>query len=199
MLKRNYAALCLVFGLLMGCGTPPEVKQLSAAQIEYFNIAIEAVKLQSDTLIAAAGQIEKMAAERLDQLEQDQLAGFKKLTVETIPGKAEGDRGPIADRMFAKFSEIAAKKAESKANLAEKMAAIRAKTDELNQYIGKMKEVQIALDAYLQSEQAGERILNDVLQQPTVQGLLGSIRNLIPKVRSTTSSIEALIGGLGAS
>jgi hypothetical protein len=190
------AVLVLLCGLLAGCATPPEVKQLSTAQIGYFDAAIKAVQVQADTLVAAAEKIAAMAEARIARIEKDNLDRLKKVAVETIPSTEAAKRGSIADKIFQSVTQTSNTSATAKAKLAADVAAIKAKTQDLASYIARMKDVQIALDAYLQSEKAGEKILQDILNQKDVKSLLGTVNGLLPKVTSATNDIQRLIGGL---
>jgi hypothetical protein len=55
-----------------------------------------------------------------------------------------------------------------------------------------MREVQVALNAYLQSKQAGEQMLRDAFQRPLVQSFLGTINQLLPKVSGTINDVKTL-------
>lgn len=196
-MRRILITAPILFSLLLaGCGTPPEVKQLSMAQIGYFDAAIKAVQVQADTLVAAAEKIAAMAEDRIARIEKSNLDRLKNVAVETIPSTAKDDRGPIADEMLRHVAQASSTSATARAKLAGDVAAIKAKNQELARYVNRMKDVQVALDAYLQSEKAGEKILQDILNQKDVKSLLGTVNELLPKVTSTTSDIQRLIGGL---
>jgi uncharacterized protein YcfL len=53
--------------LLMACSTPTAVKQLSRAQLSYFDAALEAVQLQSEALLLVAEKIKAQAEQRIEQ------------------------------------------------------------------------------------------------------------------------------------
>ena len=152
--------------------------------------------MQADTLVAAAEKIAALAEARIARIEQSGLDDLKNLAVKTIPDKAENERGPIADEMLRRAAQTSRTSAAARAKLAGDVAAIKAKTEELARYINRMKDVQVALDAYLQSEKAGEKILQDILNQKDVKSLLGTVNDLLPKVTSATNDIQILIGGL---
>jgi hypothetical protein len=199
-MRTLYRTLTLLCGLLlMACATPPEVKQLSTAQIGYFDSAIEAVTLQSETLVLAAQNIADRAEKEIAAREAESVARLKNLVVETIPGQPVERRNSIADDMFKSLATISTKAAKSRAKLARDISTIRAKNDELQTYIARMKDVQIALDAYIQSEKAGEKVVQGVLKKSGVDSLLGDVNTLLPKVTGTIGDIRKLIGGLGGS
>ena len=199
MLKPN--RYCTMLGVLLvfslvGCATPTEIKQLSTAQISYFNSAIEAVKTQSETLLLAARKISNAAKARIDQLEKTQMDRFKKLAVNTIPGQELNERGTTADKMLKQVVVLRSTSIERKAKLDADLDAIKAKSEELQRYLTEMKNVQVALDAYLQSKKAGESFLQDILKLPGVQNLIGTVKSLIPKVENGVKEIQAIINGL---
>ncbi len=182
--------------LLAACATPPEVKQLSLAQIGYFDTAIEAVKLQSEALIIAAEKIKEQAEARIVETEQKNLSRLQKLVVETIPSQPQSERESTAEQMLKQATQTRLDAMSACAKLSNDLAAIKAKTQELQAYIVKMKEVQVTLDAYLQSERAGEQVLKVTLKQPTVESLLGSVNELLPKVTGAINNVKTLLGGL---
>ncbi len=181
--------------LSMACAAPVAVKQLSVAQIGYFDAAISAVEIQSEALVSAAEQIKKQAEEGIEQdvkdvrkISQDLLALLPSLPVEK--------RQDTADKALEKVEEASRKAMQSRERLNDDIEAIKAKTQELQDYIAKMKEVQVALDAYLQSEQAGEQVTQGLLKQPSVQNLIGSVSNLTPTLVSGLRDVQGLISGL---
>jgi hypothetical protein len=196
------AAALAVFGslllMLAACGTPPEVKTLSAAQVAYFDKAIEAMRVQSEALLVAAERIKKDALEKIDAIDQDQKKTLSDSIVKELPGAPASQRESLLqERLEPTFTFLNAS-AQSRANLEDTMAQIKEKTVELQAYIVKMKEVQLALDAYLQSQQAGEKVVHDVLGQPGVSSLLGEVNALVPKVTETVGTLKSLIEGLPA-
>lgn len=192
LLPRMALTLCL---LLAACGTPPEVKQLSMAQIGYFDAAIRAVELQSEALLLAAQQIRSQAEARIVEIEKNSLARNKTLALE-LSSLEGGRREAVAEEMLSKVARVSRTAAAARGKLARDVAMIERKTQALRGFIGKLKQVHLALDAYLQSEQAGERVLRDVLKQPSVQRLLSTANELLPRVTGTMDEIKALIGDL---
>ena len=191
----------LVLGVLLvvwGCSTAPEVKQLSLKQIEYFDAAIEAVKLQSEALILVAEKLKEQAEARIANTEQESRDRLQNLASTTIPSLPESERKKTAKKMLQQVAQIREAAVNSRQKLANDLAAIKLKTQELEAYIRKMKEVQVALDAYLQSEKAGEKVLKEVLKHPTVDGLLSTANDLLPKVREGVNEMQILLKGLTA-
>jgi len=180
---------------LVSCATPPEVKQLSVAQIGYFDKAIEAVKIQSEALYMASEKIANEAKKRIDETEKAELAAFEKtiLAMHTYPAAEQ------ANDTKEVISSIAATKStaeRNKKNLDVQLEAIKAKSEELQNYLKKMKEVQVALDAYLQSEQAGEQVISNILGSPKVSTLLGKANDLLPKITGTTEELKKLLNSV---
>jgi peptidoglycan hydrolase-like protein with peptidoglycan-binding domain len=180
--------------LLMACSTPTAVKQLSRAQLSYFDAALEAVQLQSEALLLVAEKIKAQAEQRIEQRVQASSARLKTLAVTTLPTLDEAQRRAATKRLFEDAEGINRVATASRARLANDLQALKAKTQELKAYIVKMKEVQLALDAYLQSAQAGEQVMQGVLKQPTVESLLAQVTSLIPKVTSITNEVQNLVG-----
>tara|TARA_E500000318_G_scaffold65462_2_gene60481 strand:- start:8544 stop:9119 length:576 start_codon:yes stop_codon:yes gene_type:complete len=181
---------------LSACATPPEVKQLSTAQIQYFDTAIQAVATQSEALILASTKIQEQAEERIAKREADSKAQLVTLLSNNNKGDSEAERKTLAEKVL-KASESSAKSASAaRAKLQQDLDAIKAKSDELGQYISTMKDVQIALDAYIQSEKAGEKIVNSVLQQPSVSHLIAKVQKTIPHVTGAANDLKVLLSGL---
>ncbi|MDH3597430.1 MAG: hypothetical protein OEU09_22310 [Rhodospirillales bacterium] len=190
--------LWLFFGLpllVSACGTPPEVKALSTAQIGYFNLAIEVVQKQSEALILAADTIKKQAEARIDEKEKGQLANFEDLLANKMPATQVGKRS-TAKETVERITQTSQKAAAAKANLVGDLEEIKQKTEDIRAYIEQMKQVQIALDAYLQSEQAGEKVVKEILSQPSTEQFLSFVDGLLPKVSGAVNELSGLIGGL---
>lgn len=189
MNARNIFLIITAACLLIGCGTPAQVKQLSVKQAEYFDAAIEAVVVQSEALILASERLAELARKEIDSASEEN----KKRFVTLVQGEITEETARRALDEVANTTETAA---GAKARLDRDVDRIRQKTDELKIYLQKMKEVHMALDAYVQSEKAGERVLNDVLNQPSVSALLDSAGELIPKVQTGLNDITTLLGNL---
>lgn len=178
--------------LVTACATPPEVKELSIKQIEYFDSAISAVSIQSGALIMASERLVTEAKERIDAEEQKDRS---RLIALVQRGGLNHDQ---AAELAKRISDRSAQANSAKEKLDNDLEAIRKKTEELNAYLVKMKEVQIALDSYMQSEKAGEKVVNDVLNQPSVSSLIGKVNELSPKIKSGLSDLTNLLNSLGS-
>lgn len=189
LMIRLHVITCVVLALgAQGCATPAEVKQLSLKQTEYFDAAIEAVALQSEALILAAERMSGQAKERIDALERRTRASIEKLIID---GQLSTDEN--AAKAASKIAASASTAAASRANLDRQLAAIRAKSQELLAYLRKMKEVHQALDAYMQSRKAGEAVLNDVFNHPTVKTMLGKVNDFLPRIEEGMQSLTAVV------
>ena len=176
--------------VLSGCATPPEVKQLSVKQADYFDIAILAVSLQSDSLILATEKLVKEAKGRITDEES-----ANRLRLENLILKGVNDQ-ETASKISQKISKTAAEAVISRAKLDHDLSIIKRKIEELNTFINKMKEVHIALDSYIQSEKAGEVVLQDVLNHPSVNSLLNTVNELTPKIKNGVTEISTLLSGI---
>ncbi|MEP3068627.1 MAG: hypothetical protein ABJO66_05390 [Parvibaculum sp.] len=183
--------------LLSACATPPEVKQLSTAQIQYFDTAIQAVATQSEALVLASTKIQKQAEERIAKREADSNAQLVKLLSDSNKGDSTDERKSLAEKVLTASKSSAKSAADARAKLQQDLDAIKAKSEELGRYIATMKDVQIALDAYIQSEKAGEKIVSSVLGQPSVSHLIDKVQKTIPNVTGAANDLKLLLSGLG--
>lgn len=187
--KRSVLFVALIF-VIAGCATPAEVKQLSVKQAEYFDAAIEAVALQSEALITASEKLADIAKQKIDQhAGENETLYVELLTDQPTEGNIQ--------QALSEMSTTVEKVSSQKARLDGDLAQIKAKSEELKQYLIKMKEVHKALDAYIHSEKAGEKVVNDVLAQPSVNALLSTTNDLIPKVQSGIDELNGLLNQVG--
>lgn len=189
---RNSALAALL--LLSACATPPEVKELSTAQIAYFDTAIKAVRAQSDALVLAAERIKADAEARIKARTE---ASRVEVRDALSPAAGQPQLAPtVVDDLLKGLESSKESEQQNIARLRAHVGEIKAKVAELNAYISKMKDVQVALDAYIQSEKAGEGVLQDVLKHPTVSDLLGTVNATLPKISDTTETLRRLLDSL---
>jgi DNA repair exonuclease SbcCD ATPase subunit len=175
---------------LVGCATPPEVKQLSVKQNQYFDVAIAAVALQSQALVLATDKLVAQAKSRIDALEQQSSKELEDLM--KTGAQSESDAKQISQRIAKTASEAE----QSRAKLDRDLESIKNKTLELGLFLEKMKEINITLDAYVQSKKAGEAIVKDIMKHPTVNALLEDVNNLTPKIQSSLNDVNSLLSGI---
>lgn len=188
---KIYKLITVAFILLTaGCATPPEVKQLSIKQMDYFDSAMSAVSIQSEALIMATERLVVEAKSRIDAEERDNRSRLTALIQRGGLDQAQSE--DLANRI----SDRSAQAVSAKEKLDSDLSSIRKKTEELNIYLSKMKEVHIAIDSYLQSEKAGEAVVNDVLNQPSVKSLLTNVNDLTPKIENGLADLTALLNSL---
>ena len=137
---------------LTACTVPVAIKQLSVAQMGYFDTAVQAVRLQSEALLVAAERIKSDAEKRIEKRAEETRARNEKLAIEVVPTLPEAKRKDTVKRIFDDAEKTNRTAAEANAKLNHDFEAIKSKTQELETYIVKMKEVYAALDAYLQSQ-----------------------------------------------
>lgn len=176
--------------LLSACATPPEVKQLSIKQMEYFDSAISAVSKQSEALIMATEKLVKEAKNKIDS--EEQVARTRLTDLIQKGGLNQSQATSVA----TKISDLSSQTAASKKQLEDDLAAIKAKTNELNSYLKKMKDIHIAIDSYIQSEKAGEKVVSDILNQPSVNTMLAQVNDLTPKIENGLSELTVLLDAL---
>lgn len=183
---KKFISLVL-FLFLAGCATPPEVKQLSINQMKYFDSVILAVSKQSEALIMSTEKLVDEAKARIDTTEQESMS---RLTALIQKGGLDEKQSTT---VVSQISSLSAQAVASKKQLDDNLAAIKSKTNELNTYLKKMKNVQVAIDSYIQSEKAGEKVVNDVLNQPSVKSMLDQVNDLTPKIENGLSQLTVLL------
>jgi hypothetical protein len=176
-----------------GCETPAQVKQLSLKQMEYFDFAIEAVSLQSEALILATEKLVSQAQQRIEATQNTNQERFAKFAAETLPSLPDDQKTKKAQEMLQNVADVAKETETARAQLDQDLTVIKSKSEELQAYLAKMKEVHQALDAYIQSEKAGEQVVRDMLHYPSVRALVASADDLIPKVHSGIETIQTLL------
>lgn len=188
---KIYKLITVAFILLTaGCATPPEAKQLSINQIEYFNSAISAVSIQSEALIMATERLVADAKSRIDTEEQENRS---RLTALIQQG---GLNQKQSEDIAKKISGRSAQAVYAKEKLDSDLTAIRTKIEKLNIYLSKMKEVHIAIDSYIQSEKYDETVSTDALNQSSVKYLLSKVNDLTPKIEGGFSDLTTLLDTL---
>ncbi|MBA6291243.1 hypothetical protein H4J58_09470 [Colwellia sp. MB3u-70] len=180
--------ICLLsMFLVMGCATPPEVKQLSIKQTEYFDVVIKAVSIQSDALIIAT---EKLIQNAIVNIDLEERNSKKEFNDTLLSGRLTKDQAnDIIERISQKSKLIK----QSKDGLTNDLNMIKNKIAEIKLFLTKMKEVNTTMDAYIQSEKAGETVVKDILNQPNVKALLATVSDLTPKIMSGVDELNDFI------
>jgi len=180
----------VVLILVVGCATPSQVKELSVKQNEYFDAAIEAVVLQSEALI--------LASEKLVEQAKQRITAEVEITNKNLEAAMQGNTisADDAKETVSRISKTAMVAEAARQKLDQDLALITQKTEELHVFLKKMKEINIALDAYMQSEKMGESVVNLVLNQPTMASLLNSANDLAPKIMTNVTEIKSLLNGI---
>ena len=173
--------------LVMGCATPPEVKQLSIKQTEYFDVAIKAVSIQSDALIIATEKLIQNAIVNIELEERNSKIEFNEAL---LSGSLTQDQ---ANDIIERISQKSKLVKQSKDDLINDLNIIKNKITELKLFLTKMKEVNTTMDAYIQSEKAGEAVVKDILNQPNVKALLATVSDLTPKIMSGVDELNDFI------
>lgn len=173
--------------LVMGCATPPEVKQLSIKQSEYFDVAIKAVSIQSDALIIATEKLVQNAIVNIELEERNSKIEFNKALLSGSLTQVQAN--DIIERISQKSKLIK----QSKDDLTSDLNTIKDKIEELKLFLTKMKEVNTTMDAYIQSEKAGEAVVKDILNQPNVKALLATVSDLTPKIMTGVDELNDFI------
>ena len=194
---KDLNPLVLLFILVVsGCATPPEIKQLSLKQMEYFDSAIEAVSAQSEALIIATEIIVKQAKIGIENKERESKASMQNMAVNIIPTLTGEEKEETALKMISEVEETVKVSDKSRSTLDKDLNTVRNKSNELAQYLRKMKEVHLAIDAYVQSEKSGEKVVSDMLKHPSVNDLITKVNNIAPKINQGSQDLKSLISDM---
>jgi hypothetical protein len=175
--------------IFVGCATPPEVKQLSVKQNAYFDAAIVAASLQSEALILATEKVIELTLEKIIEQERQQ----KDLYIQGLQAQITNNEAIDA---VAGISNLSIKVKESRIKFQNDINAIKIKSNELIEFLVQMKEVNTTLDAYIQSEKAGEAIVKEISNQPSVSALLNKVSSLTPQITNTVDALTNIISGI---
>ncbi|GLI57893.1 hypothetical protein PM10SUCC1_34070 [Propionigenium maris DSM 9537] len=177
----------MIIIILTGCtssSNSPKVKQLSVKQIEYFDSAIEITALQSEALILATEKLIAQAKNRVDLSEEIRRVSAEKAMQRTLSGK---DAREVASRL----SRVTMEAVENRRKLDENLEKITRKTRELNTYLQKMKEIQVAMDAYIVSEKSGEAVVENSYY--TIENMIRTVNDMTPKIRREIKEILVIL------
>lgn len=181
----------LMIVLLTSCtssSNSPKVKQLSVKQIEYFDSAIEITALQSEALILATEKLIIQAKNRVDLSEEIKRVSAEKTMQKSLSGKD-------AREVAAKLSRVTMEAVENRRKLDENLEKITRKTRELNTYLQKMKEIQVAMDAYIVSEKSGEAVVENSYY--TIENMIRTVNDMTPKIKGEIEEISVLLDEIG--
>jgi len=177
--------LMIIF--ITGCtssSNSPKVKQLSVKQIEYFDSAIEITSIQSEALILATEKLIVQAKNRVDLSEEIRKVSAEKAMQRTLTGK---DAREVAKRLSKATTEAV----DNRRKLDENLEKITRKTRELNTYLQKMKEIQVAMDAYIVSEKSGEAVVENSYY--TIENMIRTVNDMTPKIKKEIEEISVLL------
>ncbi|MCK5897578.1 MAG: hypothetical protein KAG06_00725 [Methylococcales bacterium] len=185
-----------ILGLILiisGCATPPEVKQLSLKQLDYLNVLTDAVTIQSEGLISIAKKLKQQSEGNINCHQQTSIDRLNQLMTTTIDLTDPKKRRELKQKILAQATEINKVTQRSQQKLAVDFKAIKTKTQQLQVYLKKIKEVQLVLNGYIQSQKAGEQLLATSVGHTSVDGFLGTINTYIPLIKSTSSELARLL------
>jgi len=168
------------------------LKTLSVAQIGYFDVAIGAVRTEGEALVLAADTIRKQAEAQIDVEVARTQSEVATTLATTLPNLPPADRATAAARLLAAASAPALAGAESKARLQARLDLIRTRAQDLQKAIEEMKNVQVALDAYLSSAGAGSDVSALLLGSPGVQGILSRAGLTMERVKLLSADLLSL-------
>ncbi|SMO47246.1 hypothetical protein [Gracilimonas mengyeensis] len=191
MNTKTIGGFLILLITLSACGTPYQVKKLSVKQNDYLDAAIEATAIQSEALVLASEKLVLQATERIDQLAKEDTERFSTLLADETLSAEEVSQ---ALTQYAASMETANR---NKIKLLEDLATIREQSQELQEYLKQLKQVHVALDAYIQSEKAGEAVVNDVLNLPGIEALVQQMNNRIPTLTNGLNQLNQTIESLG--
>lgn len=182
--------LITIFLFLSACATPPEVKLLSIKQGEYFDALILAIDLQAAALTLASQQIVENAKDRIAVDLDTGQQPFKDLMI--------GGAQTVSDseKIVEELQSLTEAAEAAEANLDQRLSEIESQSAELKSFLEKMKQTNTILDAYIQSEKAGEAVVKDIVAQPSVSAFLTTANDLLIKVQSNADNLTTLVNGL---
>jgi hypothetical protein len=193
-MKQSYKIFIVSLTLFISaCATPPEVKQLSLKQLDYLDVLTKAVTVQSDGLVSVAEKLKKEAGGKIACYQQNSIDRLNELVTKTMPLMTREKRIETKQMIFSQAESINNTAELSQKKLATDFQAIKTKTEELQGYITKIKEVQSILNAYVQSEKMGEQLLKTTVGHANISGFLSTINTYIPELQSTTKDLKRLL------
>ncbi|WP_295898985.1 hypothetical protein [uncultured Vibrio sp.] len=186
IVKISIIIMCLA---IVGCATPPEVKQLSTQQLVYFDKSMEMLRIQSAALILAS---EKLAGKATSNVNKFQSSG-ERILIEGLMESSANLTEEIAQGIVADLTTLKNDKDVSLDKIDADLEAIKSKSAELEEYVAIMKQVHLVLDAYIQSEKEGEKVLKSVFNRDSVNDLFLEVDSISNQVITTTNELSGLI------
>ncbi|MCK5924745.1 MAG: hypothetical protein KAG10_02515 [Methylococcales bacterium] len=184
--------LALVF-VISGCATPLEVKQLSLKQLDYLTVLTDAVTIQSEGLVLIAEKLKQQSEGNMSCHQQNSIDRLNQLMTTTVDLTDMSERRALKQKILAQATEINKVTAASRQKLALDFKAIKIKTQQLQVYLKKIKEVQVVLNGYIQSQKAGEQLLSSSVGHTSVDGFLGTINTYIPLIKLASGELAHLL------
>lgn len=196
-MKLLKTILIFVVLTLAGCSASPHIKTLSTHQMEYFDAAITAITTQSEALILASETVAAQAKAEIDRKEQENQAELQKL-LQDLPRYSPDKQAQITAGVLERIANTTRETERAKLKLDEDIKVISEQSAKLTAHVEKMKDIHLAIDAYIQSEQVGDHVLTNILQHPTVSDLLAKSQALLPKIQEGSQQLETAIESLQA-
>jgi len=176
--------MIILFTSCTNSSNSPKVKQLSVKQIGYFDSAIEITTIQSEALILATEKLIAHAKDKVDLSEEIRNVSAEKSMQKSLSGKD-------ARELASKLSKTTMEAMESRRKLDEYLEKITRKSKDLNIYLQKMKEIQVAMDAYIVSEKSGEAVVENSYY--TIENMIRTVNEMTPKIKSGIEEISVLL------
>lgn len=188
MTLNNFLAL-MVLIVLGGCATPEEVKTLSTKQLTYFDKSMEMVEIQSQALILASDKLATLATNNINAEQAEQEQGVVEDLIKPNNKLTKED----AEELLQSLASLKKDNDDSRAKVNKDLEAIKAKSAELKEYVATMKRLHLVLNAYIQSEKAGEAVLKATFNEDSVKGLVSDVDKYTKHVIDTTKELSGLI------
>ena len=187
----SFPVVLLVAAIGMtACGTPQPVKNLSKAQIEAIEAAIENSSQQGQAIIKLAQKLkEKTLSERAREREAARAEAIEELVVES-------DRKKALNSAFDAGKERSQSAVELEATLNAKITKIKELTNRLTSLLNELRSAQIAIHQFLETEALGEQLGKSILGNPLMSKALGTVSRFIKETLTVSRELGDLIDSL---
>lgn len=186
------AVLLTVALTLAACGTPQAVKDLSLAQIDAIDAAIENSREQGQAIVKLATQLKERTI--ADRTRERGLA--REQAIAQLAGV--DDREAALNAAFEAGAARAQSAAELEETLNGKIAEIERLTGRLTSLLAELKNAQAAIHKFLETETVGEQLGESILGNPLVSGALGTASRFLRETRGVSGELGDLVDSVVA-
>ena len=185
------SAVVIVSVSLGACGTPDAVKHLSTAQTDNLNAATVAVRVQGKAVIALAQQVKKEHEAKIESLYKAVITRYEGVAAKGFPNAT--NKEAAAKEAFSKVIEAEKTRTAAINQLNSQFEIIKDKSNEVIVYIEKLKDAQMVLDGYLQSQRLGDALLGEAMDVPLVGQAINALNTLQQEVTDGADELNDLV------